>query len=393
MRSERRVGRRLAVFLDVVAGLVCRHAWRGRPRVELAVRLGVLVAVSTVAWLAPATAAAAAGMLRLVPSHKYPTIEAAVQAAKPGDEVKVLPGVYREQVSIDKSLTVTGSGAGVTTVAAPRTLLPGADGNASIVEIGGGASVAISQIGVSGPAAGTCEQGALEAGVHVLGGAHLDLHDARVAHIRNSPTVACSRSGVGVLVGILTDPASGTAVIRDSEISDYATKGVLVLSAGPATISHNIIAGPAQLSADGIDALFSASSISYNLITGNVCPGGCGPDPVNDFQKFGILVGGVPGAAVTHNLLVGNAAGIFGQGDGIAIDHNVISNSQLFGMELVDGEFAPRDDVISGGVSGVVVMALSANAHAQLNSEKIIGTSGPAVQTAQCCGFTATADR
>jgi Right handed beta helix region len=185
-------------------------------------------------------------------------------------------------------------------------------------------------------------------------------------------------------------------VIRDSEISDYGTKGILILSEGPATISHNIVTGSAQLPADGIDALFSASTVSYNLVTGNVCPAGsttCGPDPVNDFQHVGILAGGHPGAVVTHNLAVGNQVGIYGDEGDVTIDQNVLLNSTLFGMELQDGEFLTSDDLITGGVGGVVVVAISANAHAQLDREKILGTSGPAVQTAECCGFTATAVR
>lgn len=361
----------------------------------LAARLGVLVALIMVCCSAPA-AAGTAPTLRVVPSHAYPTIQSAVQASQPGDTIKVLPGVYREQVSIGKSLTITGSGAGVTTIAAPRRLVAGEDGKGSIVEIRNGASVAMSRIGVSGPGAGTCEDDPLEAGIRVLGGAHLDLSFARVTHIRNSPTVACFRSGVGILVGIITDPGSGTAVIRDSEISDYTTKGILILSEGPATISHNIVNGPTQLPADGIDALYSASTISYNLVTGNVCPAGstsCGPDPVNDVQHMGILAGGHSGAVVTHNLAVGNQVGIYGDEGDVTIDHNVLLNNKLFGMELQDGEFLTSDDLITGGAGGVVVVAISANAHAQLKREKILGTSGPAVQTGECCGFTATAAR
>ena len=213
-------------------------------------RLGVLVALIVVGGSAPA-AAGAAPTLRVVPSQAYPSIQSAVQASQPGDTIKVLPGVYREQRSVDKSLTITGSGAGVTTIAAPRTLVSGEDGKGSIVEIRNGASVAMSRIGVSGPGAGTCEDDPLEAGIRVLGGAHLDLSFARVTHIRNSPTVACFHSGVGILVGIITDPGSGTAMIRDSEISDYGTKGILILSEGSATISHNIVAGSAQMPADG----------------------------------------------------------------------------------------------------------------------------------------------
>jgi hypothetical protein len=355
--------------------------------------LGAFVAFAVIGFFAP-QAVEAATRLRVVPTRAYPTIQSAVQAAQPGDVIKVLPGIYREQVSIDKSLTITGSGSGRTTIAAPQTLVAGEDGNGSIVEIRNGASVAMSLIRVSGPGAGTCADGPLEAGIRVLGGAHLDLRFARVTHIRNTPTVACFRSGVGILVGVITDPSSGTAVIRDSEISDYSDKGILILSEGPATISRNVVAGPALLPADGIQALFSASTISYNLVTGNVCPAGstlCGSDPVHDTQKFGILAGAHAGAVVTHNVVAGNQVGILGFAGDVTIDHNLLLKNELFGMELLDGAFVASDDRIVGGLGGVVVLAVTADAHAQLNREKISGTSGAAVQTAECCGFTATA--
>jgi Right handed beta helix region len=356
--------------------------------------MSALVAVSMIVWLAPATATAAPKSL-LVPSAAYPTIQSAVEAARSGDRIKVLPGTYREQVSIAKSLTITGSGPGVTTIAAPETLVAGADGNNSIVEIRNGASVAMSLIGVSGPGAATCDN-PLEAGIRVLEGAHLDLRFARVTHIRNSPTVACFRQGVGVLVGIITDPASGTAVIRDSLISDYATKGILILSAGPATITQNVITGPARLPADGIDALFSASKISFNFITGNVCPAGstsCANDPLTGVQKFAILIGGVPGGVVTYNVASGNQVGIFGLGGDVALNHNALLNNSDFGYELADGSFVVSDDRIVGGIGGVAVLAVGADADVRLIREQIVGTSGPPVLTEQCCGFTATASR
>ena len=85
--------------------------------------------------------------------------------------------------------------------------------------------------------------------------------------------------------------------------------------------------------------------------------------------------------------------GIYGDEGQVTIDHNVLLNNELFGMELQDGDFVTSDDLMTGGAAGVAVVAVSANAHAQLNREKILGTSGPAVQTAECCGFTATAAR
>jgi pectin methylesterase-like acyl-CoA thioesterase len=36
-------------------------------------------------------------------SRDYPTIQSAIDAANPGDKIKVLPGTYPEQITISKS--------------------------------------------------------------------------------------------------------------------------------------------------------------------------------------------------------------------------------------------------------------------------------------------------
>jgi pectin methylesterase-like acyl-CoA thioesterase len=45
----------------------------------------------------------------------FTTIQAAVNAASPGDTIYICPGVYNEQIRVTKSgLTIRGSGAGLT---------------------------------------------------------------------------------------------------------------------------------------------------------------------------------------------------------------------------------------------------------------------------------------
>jgi len=212
-------------------------------------------------------------------------------------------------------------------------------------------------------------------------------------HIRNSATVACSHAGVGIDVGIPTDPGSGTAVIRDSEIADYGTKGILILSEGPATIVGNVVTGSPSRPADGIDALFSASTVSHNRVSGNVCPANdtrCGPDFLNEFQHAGIFAGGHPGAVVSRNVVFDNQVGIYAVGGEVSPDHNVHFDDELSGLVLQDGDYTATGDTILGGTTGVTVVAIGADASAALDRVNVAGTSGPPVTTFQCCGSTAT---
>jgi hypothetical protein len=336
------------------------------------------------------TAAAAAVHTRVVPAQ-YRTIQAAVDAAQPGDEVRILSGSYREQITIGKDLRLTGLAPGLTTIRAPETLQPGEDGGRSIIEIRNGASVAISRLDVSGPNARSCASGPIESGINVLDGSHLDLSLARVIHIHDTPIARCGHGGVGVLVGNLPDPNSGSAVIHDSVISDYATKGILVLSAGPDTVTHNVVTGSDEVSSDGIDVLFSTATISHNVVSNNECRSSdplCGPDFFNQFQHIGIFAGG-PGTVVTQNVVHGNQVWIYAIDSG-AFDRNVLWGNDYFDMAFQDGTFAPVGNRLAGPGGSVAVFASQADSNATLTRTRTFGTRGAPVQTFECCGFTAS---
>src|ERR671919_299382 len=54
----------------------------------------------------------------------YPTIQSAIDAASPGDTIKVLPGIYIEPLTISKSLTLVGTGTQSTIIKATTELGP-----------------------------------------------------------------------------------------------------------------------------------------------------------------------------------------------------------------------------------------------------------------------------
>lgn len=362
-------------------------------RIRTAARLG-LCAVAAVAWqLTPMPAVAGAAHDLVVPGD-YATIQAAVDAARPGDRITVRPGVYREQVVIGKNVSIVGSGDRKTTIRAPRTLAAGDDGGTSIVEVHNGASVSLSRLTVSGPGSGTCAAGALGSGIRVLGGAHLDLGHAAVTHVTDTPAAPCFRSANAVFVGDLPT-GTGSATIHDSRITGYQGAGVVVLNEGSkATIERSTIAGHPKLSTDGIE--FVAGSVGRvvgNTIADNECRAPdteCGPDFFTQFQHAGV-VADTPGTVVQHNRIIGNQVGIYVAVGGIDIAHNDIRRSSYVGIALQDGSFTVRKDRIDGGVYGVAVIASAVDTNGVLEGVRITRASGASVRTFECCGFTATA--
>ncbi|WP_374774005.1 right-handed parallel beta-helix repeat-containing protein [Streptomyces sp. NBC_01310] len=364
------------------------------PLIRTVARLGLCVVTAIAVCPLVPTSAAADGSRALVVPKDYPTIQAAVDAARPGDRIAVRPGVYREQVVIGKDVSITGWGDRKTTIQAPQMLTPGDDGRNSIVEIRNGASVSLSRLAVSGPGSGTCGNGALGSGIRVLGGARLDLAHAAVTHITDTPAAPCFRSATAVFIGEM--PAgTGSATIRDTKITGYQGAGVVVLNAGStATVDNSTVTGHRTLSTDGIEFVAGAvGRVTRSTISDNGCrepDPGCGPDFFNEFQHAGIAAD-TPGTVLQHNRIVGNQVGIYVAGVGIDIAHNAIQRSAYVGIALQDGSFTVHKNRIQGGVHGVAVIATEVDTNAVLEGVKITRTSGAPVQTFECCGFTATA--
>lgn len=364
-----------------------------------AVRLAWTVVLSLAVWAISATqSVTAAGLINVPADHA--TIQAAIDAAAAGDTIRVRAGTYIEQLVIDKDLTIMGAGMDRTIVRAPGTLVPGGDGANSIVEIFGGASVAIVGVTVSGPGSGTCEAGALTNGIDVRAEAHLDFSFGAVRDIHDSPLAGCFHSGNGIIVGDVPAPVA-SLTIHHSEITNYQSAGIVVLGFGStATITHNTITGPGHagnVATDGIEfPVGSVGTVSHNKVSGNICPpdsDSCGPDWFTQFQHVGIGAGGWgPGTVVTHNVVFDNHVGML-LGEADEISNNQMIDNEFFGLGLIDGEFLIENSKIKGGGGGVWLIADAADTTAVLDHVSMSQLSGPEVDTVECCGFTATVVR
>ncbi len=341
--------------------------------------------------------AAAAKPAALVVPTAFPTIQAAVDAARPGATIRVLRGTYTEQVLIGKPVTIVGAGMDKTVIRAPSDLQPNDAGETAIVDVTDGASVSMSHLTVAGPGTGTCDDGTLLAGVRVRNEADLNLRHAAVRDIHDTPFASCFHSSTAIFVGDVPGPTA-SATIDHSVITNYAGAGIVVLGFGStATITHNRVAGPGAasgVSTGGIEFPVGAvGTISHNVVSGNGCAAAdptCGTDWFTQFQLAGIGAGGWgPGTVVTNNLVFDNQVGML-LGEVDELRDNWMVNNDFFGLALFDGNFVVDRAQIIGGGGGVWVIAAASDTTVELNHVRFAKLSGPEVGKVECCGFTAT---
>jgi parallel beta-helix repeat protein len=359
--------------------------------------------VSAIAVLGFVPGAARAASTLVVPDD-HPTIQAAVDAADAGDTVRVRSGSYSEQVTIVKELTLTGAGASSTTIRAPAQLAPGDFDQAFLLGVTNGAMVTVSGLTVAGPSHGPC--GTLNEGVLVADDAMLTLRASAVTDIHDDPLGYCNRSGAGIRVGLpsfTAGPSVGHASITDVTVSDYQFEGIAIGGAGStANIAHNRISGvgPSEATAQlGVAVLEAQATVIGNKVSANLCDSltfggpGCGPDPINQFQSAGIIgFLAEEGTLFANNEVSDNDVGLYMYSStGAVVSSNTAIDNRYFGLLLQNGDYAASANTISGGQTGVGVVADMVDTTAVLQRNRISGSSLAPVRELSCCGFTARA--
>jgi nitrous oxidase accessory protein NosD len=242
------------------------------------------------------------------PNRQYPTIQLAVDAANPGDKIKVCPGLYMEQVTIPATkdgLTLFAEGALQPVIKAPPVML----GPKAIVRVSGARDVTISHFTITGPAApGSCNS--IRYGVFVDEGGSALITDNHITEIHDTPSAGC-QNGLGVAVGrqVAPDgPTTGTATVVHNLIDKYQKGGVLIDNVGSsAEVAYNEVvgAGPTPVIAqNGIQVSRRADgNVHHNKVSQNFYS----PATV---EASGVLLFDDPDARVHHNDVFLNQTGI-----------------------------------------------------------------------------------
>ena len=371
------------------------------------------VALLTPAFIgAPARAASG----RFAVPQDYPTIQAAVNAAPAGATVNVGRGTYREEVVIDKNLSVVGAGIDASVIQAPASLtsyathLPDNRAVTAIVRVGKGAHVRMTNLTVAGPI--PC--GIEVSGINVFQGATLALTQSRVTGLQADPATCAADNAAGraIVYGlpshiVTTDGVDGSPAygsVAQVRVDHYQHAGISIAGpdAGPrsqVSLSQNTVTGGWTLPSFqyGIEVAGAVSArLSANTVNGNVCGGGfCGPDPINEVQGVGIFVLATTGPVdVSGNALSGNDVGIYQVVSErcCRIAGNRLNQNRYFGILVQDNDGETNGNTVTGGQVGIGVVADAVDSTLISRGDRITGTTVAPVRQIECCGFTATAD-
>ncbi len=243
------------------------------------------------------------------PGTPFPTIQAAVDAASNASTVKVCPGAYPEQVTINKSLTLTGLSLGRSAVIVPPAggfVLNGYSGSFPFAAqvLVQSATVTINNIGVDANSAGVS---CLRVGRWIGIAYQLASGSVKNSAIRNGPTCADSTA-------ILAESTTGLKIANDS-IHDCVDCIALIGAANTTVSSSAIIQG--IVSYFGVDV---KNSPGPTTISGNTISG----------IETGVYAVNSGGVSVTGNIITTNPYAIGIQLIGASnhlVQNNRISNA------------------------------------------------------------------
>jgi nitrous oxidase accessory protein NosD len=295
------------------------------------------------------------------PTATFTSIQDAINAANPGSLIRICPGTYREQLSINKSLSIEGDNGAIVLPTSMVANTTGSSGTpiAAAILVKDAANVEIAGLIVD-----TANNGITECSPDLIGILYQNSsgsieHNA-VRNTKLSVSLDGCQSGDAIVVQSL---GGGTSKVRinDNSVHDYQKNGITGNESGTeVTITNNVVTGlgPTTGAAqNGIQIGFGAKGGALrNTVTENVWSP-CVSLANCAFNATGILVFQSDDVRVEHNTVATNQVGIFSNGQNVKIESNNISNSLvLIGIDLAgDNNLASRNDVTNSGQAAILI--------------------------------------
>jgi parallel beta-helix repeat protein len=315
----------------------------------------------------------------------YPTVQAAVTAANPGDTILVCPGTYTEQVTIPagkNNLTLRSRTPLAAIIKAPTLMLT----PKAIVRVNGARNVSILAFTITGPGSGPCDS--LEYGVRVDNGGSAAIRDNHITEIRDNPFGGC-QNGIGIQVGRASEAQTGSARIEGNFIEKYQKGGIVVSNTGSqADIEENLVkgVGPTGLIAqNGIQISGGArANVEENEVSDNIYT-------PQTFVSTGILLFESGAVSVEENKVKRNDVNIYAfHTANPIITENKVSDGTFDGIDLTDGTsgaIVSHNRARNNAFDGIFIDAASTNntiTHNTLLGNGVFDAEDQSVGTRSC---------
>jgi hypothetical protein len=342
---------------------------------------GFLLALAAHASLAsPSSKLVVSNNPAICPAAKFTTIQGAINAASPGDEIVICDGIYAEQLSITKSLDIDAdSGAFLVPASIQQnaTSLATGDAIAAAVLVSGAANVSISGLTVDGINNGITECAPRLIGVYFQNSSG-NLRHAAVRNFKLSASLNACQSGTGVFVESGAGQSSDVE-IADCSIHDYQKNGITANEVGTAArIQRNVVTGigPTPGAAqNGIQIGFSAAgAIRENTVANNVWSL-CTAVATCETVATDILVTQSDNVRVTDNTAGISQVGIFVDGNSAEVRDNKVYAASVFENIRLEGNNnrAEENTVFNGGDADIYVQGNNNSVSRNAISEAPIG--------------------
>jgi|HubBroStandDraft_1064217.scaffolds.fasta_scaffold05478_6 parallel beta-helix repeat protein len=294
------------------------------------------------------------------PTAAYSSIQAAVNAAKSGDVIRVCAGTYPEQVVIEESLSLeaeTGVIVIPSDVVANAAGLSSGDPIAAIILVKNAEQVNLQGFIVDGSANGLTACGPTLIGILYQDASGSIAHNA-VRHVRLANNLPGCQSGLAIDVESSSSGQS-TVTVAHNSVDGYQKNGITADEPGTKVlVINNAVTGlgPTTGAAqNGIQIGFGAQGhVTNNVVADNIYSP-CASASNCPSNAAGILIYQSDGVRVDSNTLGSNQVGIFVAANNGAIAGNTVFHSvALDGIALVGNGNSVGSNDISGSDDAAV---------------------------------------
>ena len=296
------------------------------------------------------------------PVATFTSIQAAVNAASPGDQIVVCKGVYVEQVAIHKSIFIDAASGAI--------LMPsGMQANSTSLFDGSPLAVALlisdaTDVVIDGLVVDGANSGITGCAPDLFGIAFQNasgvIQHTTVRHFKLATDLNGCQSGTGIFVQSGGGQTS-TVTIGSSSIHDYQKNGITANELGTEVMVRNnvvtglgITNGAAQ---NGIQIGFGAQgAIHQNTVTNNVWAG-CMDIATCTTVATNILVTQSDGVSVKNNIAGVSQVPIFIDADSARVNGNDAYSALVFDAIRLEGSqnAAHNNTIFSAAESGIFI--------------------------------------